>query len=313
MNETEGTAQATAARAGPKPHRVVAVVVTFNPDLVTLDALLDATRVQVTHVVVIDNGSRAESAARLRQACEGRAQLYALPENVGIAGAQNRGIEVARTLGATDVLLLDHDSVPEAGMVERLCIAADEMREAGVAVAAVGPVIVDRQSGSMAPLPQIVDGMVRFIPAPSDAPTRCEYLIASGTLIALAAFDTVGPFDESYFVDQVDIEWCLRAGRTGLASICAPRARLMHSIGDEVVSFWFLGRRQLAVHSATRDYFYFRNSIRLIRSPDVPRPWRRFWARRLFRLFALQALFVPPRIARVKAMLRGTIEALHGS
>lgn len=313
MSESPRTASKQAVRAAPGAHRVVAIVVTFNPDLVTVKALLDATRVQVAHVVVVDNGSQAECVTRLREACEGRAQLHALPENVGIAAAQNRGIQIARSRGATDVLLLDHDSVPDPDMVEQLCAAADELRGEGATVAAVGPVIVDRQSGTAAPLPQIVDGAVRFLPAPSDAPTRCEYLIASGTLIALPAFDMVGPFNESYFVDQVDIEWCLRASRMGLQSICEPRARLVHSIGDEVVSFWFLGRRQLAVHGASRDYFYFRNSIRLIRSPDVPPPWRRFWMRRLFKLFVLQTLFIPPRLSRVKAMLRGTKDALYAS
>jgi rhamnosyltransferase len=293
-----------------EPHRVVAVVVTFNPDSATVDALIDATRAQVEHIVVVDNGSRADIVAWLTDACEGRATLLALPENLGIAAAQNRGVEAARALGATDVLLLDHDSVPEPGMVALLCAAADAEHEAGTAVGAVGPLIVDRASGTAAPLPHIVDGAVRFVPAPVDTPTRCEYLIASGTLIPLAAFDAAGPFDESFFVDQVDIEWCLRAGRAGYACICAPRARLVHSIGDEVVTFWFLGERHLAVHGATRDYFYFRNSVRLIRSAEVPRPWRRFWTWRLVKLFALQALFVPPRMERIRAMLRGAREAL---
>ncbi len=291
-----------------QPHRVMAVVVTFNPDSTTVEALLEATRVQVEHVIVVDNGSCAETIAWLGRACEGRARLLALPDNFGIAAAQNRGVEAARALGATEVLLLDHDSVPEAGMVAHLCAAADE---SDAAVGAVGPLIVDRASGTVAPLPHIVDGAVRFVPAPADVPTRCEYLIASGTLIPLEAFDAVGPFDESFFVDQVDIEWCLRAGRMGHASICVPRARLVHAIGDEVVTFWFCGHRHLAVHGAGRDYFYFRNSVRLIRSADVPQPWRRFWTWRLVKLFALQTLFVPHRLERVKAMWRGMREGLR--
>jgi rhamnosyltransferase len=289
---------------------IIAVVVTLNPDVSTFDALLEATRAQVDRIVVIDNGSRSDSVRQIARLCDGRAELDTLPQNAGIAAAQNRGIEMAKAAGATDVLLLDHDSVPDAGMVAALSATANKLRASGVSIGAVGPVIVDRQSLAVAPLPHIVDGAVRFLPAPESQPTECEYLIASGTLISIEAFRAVGPFDEAYFVDQVDIEWCLRAKRAGFAVVCVPQARLQHAIGDEVVSFWLLGPRQIAVHSPVRDYFYFRNSLRLIRTTTVPLPWRRFWARRLLRLFVLQTLFVPPRLARTRAMFRGLREGL---
>ncbi|SAL38891.1 rhamnosyltransferase [Caballeronia turbans] len=303
-----------AMRAGPCPdgkagsHRIVAVVVTLNPDAAVFDALLTATRAQVERIVVVDNGSREESAREVARLCGTRAELHGLHKNLGVAAAQNRGIEWARATGATHVLLLDHDSVPDPDMVAALRVAAEELAARAVALGAVGPVIIDRQTQTAAPLPQIVDGAVRFVQAPPSQPTECEYLIASGSLIPMAVFDSVGPMDETYFVDQVDIEWCLRAQRSGFAMYCAPRARLNHMIGDEVVSFWLLRRRELAVHSPLRDYYYFRNSVRLIRSADVPTPWRRFWIRRLVRLFVLQSLFVAPRLARARAMLKGVTE-----
>ncbi len=289
---------------------IVAVVVTMDPDPRTFEALLAATRPQVDAIIVIDNGSRADLLRQITSLCDGRAMLHALPNNVGVAAAQNRGIGLAKSLNATDVLLLDHDSVPDKRMVTELGMAADTLARSGIAVGAVGPAIVDRQSGMAAPLPQIIEDAVRFVPMPSQ-PAPCEYLIASGTLVSVAAFDAVGPLNEAYFVDQVDIEWCLRAKRAGFAFWCVPQARLEHAIGDETVSFWFLGQRQLAVHSPRRDYFYFRNSIRLIRTAGVAKPWKRFWARRLVRLFVLQLLFVPPRGERAGAMCRGMMEALR--
>jgi rhamnosyltransferase len=91
---------------------------------------------------------------------------------------------------------------------------------------------------------------------------------------------------------------------------CAPHANLHHAIGDEVVSFWMFGRRELAVHAPMRDYFYFRNSMRLMFSAHTAPPWRRFWARRLLRLLVLQTMFVPPRWQRLRAMASGAWAAL---
>lgn len=291
-------------------RRVFAVVVTFNPDLDTFDSLLAETRDQVDQIVVLDNGSRSECAAQLAQVCAGRATLHLLPANVGIAAAQNQGIARARDEGATDILLLDHDSVPAHGMVAALLAASEELCASGFAVAAVGPLVIDRRAETPAPIPQIVDHAVRFIVPAATTPTRCEYLIASGTLIAVSAFDAVGPMNEEYFVDQVDVDWCLRAGAAGFGIFCVPEARLLHAIGDEVVSFWLFGWRQLAVHSPTRDYFYFRNSLRLILSAHTSQPWRRFWTRRLLRLLILQTVFVRPRWRRLYAMVSGAWTAI---
>jgi rhamnosyltransferase len=313
MNAAHTKPDAHSPRESPGSIDVAAVVVTLNPDLVIFDALLAATCAQVDRIFVIDNGSREDVASEIARLCGSRAELHTLSYNIGVAAAQNRGIARAKEAGAARVLLLDHDSVPAQGMVDALRAASAELGATGMSVGAVGPLIVDRQSRLAAPLPQIVDGTVRFLPAPSSQPTECEYLIASGSLIPIGVLDRVGLMDEAYFVDQVDIEWCLRARQSGFAMYCAPLARLDHMIGDEVVSFWLFGRREIAVHSPLRDYFYFRNSLRLIRRKNTARPWRRFWARRLVRLLVVQSLFVPPRMARARAMFKGIADALRQS
>lgn len=292
-------------------RRIFAVIVTFNPDLDIFNLLLAETRDQIKHIVVMDNGSRPECVVQLGRICAERATLHLLPANVGIAAAQNQGIAYARKEGATDVLLLDHDSVPAHGMVAALHAAGVELRASGLAVAAVGPLIIDRRTETPAPIPQIANRAVRFVFPDTTTPTRCEYLIASGTLIAMSAFDAVGPMNEAFFIDQVDVDWCFRANAAGFDIFCVPEARLYHVIGDEVVRFWLFGWRHLAVHSPARDYFYFRNSLRLILSAHTGQLWRRFWTRRLLRLFITQTVFVPPRWRRMRAMVSGAWSAVN--
>jgi rhamnosyltransferase len=294
---------------GGSSRNIVAVVVTFNPDADAFDRLLTATCGQVGQILVMDNGSDAGSIAEIERLCAGRATLHLMHANLGIAAAQNRGIALARATAATDVLLLDHDSTPTPDMVDILCAARDRLTTASLC--AVGPLVIDRRTQTPAPIPQIINGVVSFIVPLGAAPTQCDYLIASGTLIALSVLDIVGPMNEAYFIDQVDVEWCLRGAAVGLATYCVPSARLHHAIGDDVVRFWAFGWRSMAVHSPARDYYYFRNSVRLILSRHTAAPWRRFWRRRLFRLLVVQCLFIAPRWLRLRAMGAGIAEALR--
>ena len=97
---------------------VCAVVVTWQPDIEVLRELLDALSPQVGRIVVVDNATR-DPAFRAFCAARTDMMLVASSENHGLAHAINVGIEHARGLpGVSHVLLMDQDSVPEAGMVD---------------------------------------------------------------------------------------------------------------------------------------------------------------------------------------------------
>src|SRR5450830_1343914 len=109
------------SRPGDPDATVVAVVVTFAPDLDATSRLLQALAAQVAHVIVVDNGSPAETVTALREALSTTTgELISLAENVGIAAAQNVGITRARAGGATHILLSDQDSLPAGDMVAQL-------------------------------------------------------------------------------------------------------------------------------------------------------------------------------------------------
>ena len=118
----------------PEPTGVVAVVVTYRPDVAATTVLLRALAPQVDRVVLVDNGSPPEAVDALRaEVGAAGGELLALGENRGIAAAQNAGLERALALGATAVLLSDQDSVPAPDMVARLLAGLDR---AGVALLA---------------------------------------------------------------------------------------------------------------------------------------------------------------------------------
>ena len=217
--------------------RVVAVVVTYQPDVTLTAPLLHALADQCAAVLVVDNGSEPARGERLRAACEATgAELIELGRNEGIARAQNIGIARALDDGAGAVLLSDQDSLPAPDMVERLLDGLDRATARSRAVAAVGPLSTDTRSATE----QMVYvsrtwGPRRARPEESrDGLVEAAFLIASGCLVTAAALRDVGPMNEAWFIDHVDLEWGLRARRAGYALYAVTEARLDHELGDRL-------------------------------------------------------------------------------
>ncbi len=284
---------------------VCAVVVTFNPDPLGLKELMARLACQVASVVVVDNASTQ------RPDIHEGATLIALGRNVGIGAAQNVGIRAAAERGAGFVLLLDQDSLPAADMVAQLLRVHDRAALHGPPIAAVGARVIDPEGRH--------DGFVRFrhgryetVPLPSeDVDIDCDMLIASGTLIPMAALDAVGGMAENLFIDKVDTEWCLRARAGGLHLIGAPRALLHHRLGEGAVRIWFGRWRELRLHQPFRYYYMVRNGLLLRRSPHRTPAWCRADLRQLLSIVLYFGLLKPRGFAPLRMMLRGLVDGLR--
>ena len=98
---------------------VVAVVITYHPEMTQLSALMSKLAPQVKEIVIIDNGS-----SEPQEAWAGIAgpAVSILPQggNTGVAAAQNAGIAAAGRLGGRFVIFFDQDSWPSEGHVTEL-------------------------------------------------------------------------------------------------------------------------------------------------------------------------------------------------
>ena len=63
---------------------ITAVVVTYNPDPTRLAQLCEAVQPQVEHVVLVDNGSSAETLAALQALVEGPSSARALRDRKSV-------------------------------------------------------------------------------------------------------------------------------------------------------------------------------------------------------------------------------------
>jgi rhamnosyltransferase len=288
---------------------IVAVIVTYHPDIEKLADLLAALAPQVNTSVIVDNGSGADIHARLQSMCAGAAELVALDDNRGIAAAQNIGISRAKAMGAEYVLLFDQDSVPDSAMVAALQAAIEKMRRLGTQVACAGPRYVDARQQNPPPFVRVRGLRLERCPCP-DAETVApvDYLISSGCLIPMTVLDQVGGMREDLFIDYVDIEWGLRAKRFGYQSFGVCAALMAHSLGDQPIRF--LGR-QLPLHSPLRHYYHFRNAVLLYREGWLPLNWKFVDAWRLLMKYGFYTLFAKPRAQQFYMMSLGILHGLR--
>lgn len=316
--------------------KIVAVVVTFNPHLGDFERLLRILRPQVDAIVVVDNcsinGDQVEAAARRRAA-----NPIKLPENMGVAAAQNMGIRWALAEGASYVLLSDQDSTPSANLVTTLWQIAD----ANPQVAAVGPVPVDERgtdgiaaadsppTSPATPENALVYSFTkwgpkrRLIPGPGEA-IWVPFALASGSLLSARALEQVGPMDEFLFIDHVDLAWGLRSGQAGFKIVVTGDAVMEHQLGDQVA---FLPRprgpvsrrrgtrlaaRRIHLHGPERNYYLVRNTLFLLRSPFLKRAWKWGYTIWLGKYVAYYALYAPGRLRRLAALGQGINDGLIG-
>lgn len=291
---------------------VTSITVAFNPDPLRLAAQLAALRNQVDQIVIVDNGSMPSVKNILQQPdiaalVGGSPQIsfIVLEHNEGVASGFNIGIEAARGQGAKFVLLLDHDSVPASGMVGKLVSGFEQAigLNPAISVAAVGPRIVDSRDARQYPfirLGWLRNQHLRCAPN-NEKLIACDFLISSGALIAMSTFDKIGDFDDTLFIDSVDMEWCYRARAKDCLLFGVCDATLDHQLGDQ--RRVILNLINLVVHSPTRTYYQTRNRILLYRRAYVPLKWKLKDVLRMTAKFIATMLFVAPRLTYLRMTL----------
>lgn len=290
---------------------VVAVAVTYRPEEDAIGEVLQRAAAQVGALVVLDNDSPEVDGAHWseRVPMPTGVELQREQTNLGLGAAYNRAAAIARQRGARFVMLLDQDSLLEPGCVDALLRHADA-RAARGPLGAVGPTFVDGRSGERAPFVRFGFPLNHKLHAPAGGDVDADFLISSGSLIPLTALETVGAFDEGLFIDSVDMEWCFRARAAGLQLAGVADARMLHTIGDELVRL--PGGGTMFVHSPLRLYMMTRNRVALWRRPGTPRVWTaQDVPRMLFKLGRMTA-FAAPRIRNATAMLRGARDGWRG-
>jgi rhamnosyltransferase len=286
--------------AAPAAAKICAVMVVYNPDS-TLEQNINALLNEVAKLVVVDNCSEPSVRSRiaaLAAACN--FEVIWNKENIGLAAGLNTGIRSALANEQYQwIATFDQDSrvFPGFGAAMLAAQAACPFRDK---VAVISPCHILSS--------EPVEIACQYGPQFREMPV----VLQSGSFFSSSAFKDVGMFDESFFIDYVDFEFCLRLRKSGFRMIEASHAPVNHRVGMPT-RHRFLGIACTVFnHSPLRRYYAARNRLRVYRRYALSDPrWicHDIWS--WFKEIVKLVLFESNRWEKLAFAVRGGWDALR--
>ena len=295
--------------------KVLAVIVSYNPNIADLVNNLKAVTEQGASVLLVDNASENQDELSRAIPASSSLEVSLQAANLGLGGAHNIGIDYANQQGFDYVLLLDQDTQLHQDTLVKLLTAHQSKTNQGVMVSAVG---CSYAHGRKKQSEYIRFGRLKFTRHTGDEQDQdgcvaTDFLISSGSLFSLAALDAIGPMDEGLFIDHIDTEWFLRAGAKGWQAYGVCDALMHHGLGETAHAVRLAGRdRDVPQHKPFRYYYIFRNSIALYARSYPNRLWKWNDVQRLTMMLIMFGLLKPPRWQNLAMMLKGVWHGLRG-
>ena len=214
--------------------RVLVIVLNWNgtDDTLACLASLAAVDYPAFDRLVIDNGSR-ESAAPAVRARFPETRCIELPMNLGYAGGNNVGLRTAMAEGYAFACVLNNDTVVDPGFLRAMVEEAGAGRVAGVGAKVVSfedPSRLWMTYGHVTWLQSLIGlaGWGERDDGRYDTARDVEWVPGCSLLMARAALEEIGLFDENFFAYHEDVDWCTTAREHGYRIRYAPAAVVKH-------------------------------------------------------------------------------------
>ncbi|MFF2488806.1 glycosyltransferase family 2 protein [Microbacterium sp. NPDC058062] len=270
------------------PDRTAGVVLAYHP---TDEIRENISRLlaQVARVFVVNNSPDAASRALLAHFDDDRVEVLEQSGNVGVAAGFNAGMRAALAAGFDFVWIFDQDSTVADGMLEALLRAQSR---ADLKVGIVGPALRAAETGN------VYDADRGQGSAPIEA------LISSGALFSRPLLEDIGLHDEALFIDYVDHDISLRAGRAGYTNLKVFDTLLDHRFGDSQPARFLWRRVYIANYSPMRHYYTSRNRV-IVARRFGPGKWFRDDLRYSVKAWAKVLFCEQGRPKKIGAFFRG--------
>lgn len=226
-------------------NNVIAVIVTYNIGDRLIKSI-ETLKNQVKQIIVVDNGSDLKTIDMLKS-IENEIDLILLNKNKGIGYALNRGIERALDIGCDWIITLDHDSIAEEKMIDKMLYSYSTYEDKD-SVAMITPIHVEEKSN---------------ITIKKQGVKNILTEITSGSMVKSYIYKNVIKYNERLFIDLVDHDFCLRLNKEGYLIIQDESAVLLHNLGESITKKIFGIKLTYTNHNEIRRYYMTRNRFYL--------------------------------------------------
>ncbi|SCW92841.1 hypothetical protein SAMN03159307_00989 [Pseudomonas sp. NFACC46-3] len=226
------------------------IIVNYNAGKLLLACVGSAFAAGASRVIVVDNDSHDDSLMLVERthAAGDALQIIRNAANLGFAVACNQG---ARLSAAPNLFFLNPDTVLAADAIDHLLLALRSAPEIGM----VGGFLCNPDGSEQAggrrvfPTPRrafmrafglsrlsvlfpslLSDFLLHKEPLPGTS-IVVEAISGACMLVKREAIESVGLWDEDYFLHCEDLDWCMRFHHAGWRVLFVPDARVMHVSG----------------------------------------------------------------------------------
>lgn len=252
--------------SGPAERSDTVYLITLNwrrgPDTLTcLESMAAQTHTR-RRLLVVDNGSGDDSVKVIRSQFPD-AEVMESPHNLGFAGGANLGLRHALSQGADWIFLANNDTWLAPDALEQL------LRHARPDVGLLAPIIyyaaeskrIWSAGGRVHPWTTEIVGDVRDQVDDGQwrEPVERDFVTGCGMLLTRQFLETVGLFDERFFMYYEDADLCRRARQAGIRILLVPAAKMWHKValssggGDSSNERYWMARSSI---------LYFRKHLR---------------------------------------------------
>lgn len=232
-----------------KSFKVLAGIVTYNPDIERLRENIDSIINQVEQVILVDNGSNNVIEIEEILAENSELQLLKNGGNIGIAAALNKIGDYAVQENFDFFYTLDQDSVSFPNSISEM-LKYNELPNIGLLNTYHKDRNFDKEIGKL-----------KLWENPC--------MITSGTLMPTKIFEKNYRYDERLFIDKVDYDIDISLMDAGFKLYQVPVYGLLHEVGA-VDTKRLMGRQILVYnHSSIRRYYISRNTVLLIKKHGI--------------------------------------------
>lgn len=273
--------------------KVLAVIVTYNPDINTLHNNLDALTPQVNHIIIYDNASdNKNDICDIVSKYDNLSIIYN-SNNEGLPINYNRGLSYCIEKGYDWLLTMDQDTVVPKNLISNYKKVYDNNK-----VAIISPVLVDINI-------QTEDDVKRNLP--HEEFSDIKYCISSASLNRVSILSELGGFDEKLFIDQVDFDYCRNVTNHGYTILRSNLSFISHQIGNGKIINLF-GKKEVAYnHSPIRKYYFFRNRVYFARKYHITLFNEPVYYRNLLKHFIV-LFYEKNKLIKIKQSIKGLLD-----
>lgn len=215
------------------------VIVNYNGTEDTLECLNSLNKIDYANceIILVDNAS-SDASFVLTEIHKNfpAIKILALPRNLGFAGGNNTGIKLALDNGARYVLLLNNDTVVAPDFLNPMVTTMESAENIGLVGAKIYHFAEKNRIWYNGGVFSWINGGKHIQDGAIDDNQNDNiikdtgYITGCGLLVKKEVIEKIGPLCEDFFMYYEDIEWSLRAQKSGYRTVVAPAAHIWHKV-----------------------------------------------------------------------------------